>query len=78
MTPPFHARLEALYDRVETLEQDLRALLRKQDEILQKQQEILVKLARYEGGWGAVFMIVTALWSALLIFKDKIVEKVLG
>lgn len=41
---------------------------------LQKTMEAInLKLARYEGKWGTVTFIGTALWAAVVVFKDDLI-----
>ena len=54
------------------VERRLRTLEEQQRRTDEKIDFILQRLARYEGGWGMLMMVIAALWAAVALFKEKI------
>lgn len=43
-----------------------------QAEILKRLEAIERDLTKYRGAWGSVMMVVTAVWAAIVVFKDYV------
>lgn len=43
-----------------------------QQEILKRLEAIEKDLTKYRGAWGTVMMVVTAVWAAIVVFKDYV------
>lgn len=62
-------------ERLAVLEAEVDDIKSTQKQILDKQDEILVELARYRGAFGMATLLVTAIATALMFFKDAILAK---
>lgn len=59
-------------DRLNAAEKTHAAFEAKQDKILERLERIEQDLTRYRGAWGTVMMVVTAVWAAIVVFKDYV------
>lgn len=62
-------------ERIAVLETKMAEVHANQTAMLAKQDEILTELARYRGAFGTVLLILSAVGTALLFFKDAILAK---
>lgn len=62
-------------ERIAVLEAQMAEVRTSQGAILRKQEEILTELSRYRGAFGTVLLILSAVGTALMFFKDAILTK---
>lgn len=62
-------------ERIAVLEVQMNDVRGTQRSILEKQDEILRELARYRGAFGTATLVVSAIATALMFFKDAILAK---
>lgn len=68
-------RSKITVERLAVLETEMDGVRKVQDEILSKQDEVLAELARYRGAFGLALLVLSAIGTALLFFKDAILTK---
>lgn len=71
--PKASASLE-LHERVTVLETLHMANAETTKQLVASVEAIQTSLTRYQGFWGAVTLIGTAMWGAVTLFKDNIVS----
>lgn len=62
-------------ERIAVLETQVDGVLNTQEAILAKQDQILQELSRYRGMFGAALLIISAIGTALMFFKEAILLK---
>lgn len=71
-SPVFTAEVD-MHERVTILETQHQAHAETTKELVASVAAIQASLTRYQGFWGAVTLIASAVWAAFAIFKDNIV-----
>lgn len=59
--------------RLTALETESRDQIKLLEDLTETNQGLLLKMAKYEGRWGTLLMIICALWAVFAVFKDDII-----